>query len=263
MRTNFGEITPAQKLMWERAEKRLEEDFGKNSFIGRILKQQKEETMEARQRAEREAIDQFFKDLIKIIEGGVARSKVKEAEAEKEKVEGTRVFVKFSDMIKDTLKVPIPSPKTEAMKLADNRNRLHCMVDAGLLDISIETGPVSECDGSSIGMFQSHSFATPEESGCTWNPVPDPGPELTHTVRCSGLSFGEAIQLLKQGACVAREGWNGKGLWLELQVPDANSKMTLPYIFICYPSNAKNTPGARVPWLASQTDMLADDWMVV
>jgi hypothetical protein len=74
------------------------------------------------------------------------------------------------------------------------------------------------------------------------------------------LNFGEALQLLKDGMKVARRGWNGKGLWLELQVPDAHSKMTLPYIFMSYPADAQNTPGARVPWLASQTDMLGDDW---
>lgn len=74
------------------------------------------------------------------------------------------------------------------------------------------------------------------------------------------LTFGEALQLLKDGKKVARRGWNGKGLWLELQTPDAHSKMTLPYLYLNYPDDAQNTPSARVPWLASQTDMLADDW---
>ena len=74
------------------------------------------------------------------------------------------------------------------------------------------------------------------------------------------LTFGEALQLLKDGKKVARRGWNGKGLWLELQTPDAHSKMTLPYLYLNYPDDAQNTPGARVPWLASQTDVLAEDW---
>lgn len=77
------------------------------------------------------------------------------------------------------------------------------------------------------------------------------------------MNFGDAIAALKAGKKVARTGWNGKGLWLELQCPDAHSKMTLPYIYINYPSDAIHTPGARVPWLASQTDVLADDWEVV
>lgn len=71
------------------------------------------------------------------------------------------------------------------------------------------------------------------------------------------MDFGEAIRSLKAGNKVSRAGWNGKGMWLELQVPDANSKMSLPYIFM------KTACDNRVPWLASQTDMLAADWSVV
>lgn len=77
------------------------------------------------------------------------------------------------------------------------------------------------------------------------------------------FSFGQAIAYLKSGKSVQRTGWNGKGLWLTLQRPDTNSKMTLPYIYMSYPPDAQNTPGARVPWLASQTDVLAEDWIEV
>lgn len=77
------------------------------------------------------------------------------------------------------------------------------------------------------------------------------------------MDFGDALRALKAGEKVARSGWNGKGLWLELQRPDAHSKMTLPYVFLNYPADAQNTPGARVPWSASQTDMLAGDWEIV
>lgn len=77
------------------------------------------------------------------------------------------------------------------------------------------------------------------------------------------MKFGAALEALELGMRVVRDGWNGKGMWLELQRPDANSKMTLPYIYINYPDDAKTTPGARVPWLASQTDMLSSDWMTV
>jgi len=77
------------------------------------------------------------------------------------------------------------------------------------------------------------------------------------------VTFSEALEALKAGKKISRSGWNGKGLWLELQVPDAHSKMTLPYVFMSYPADAQNTPGARVPWLASQTDLLADDWNIL
>lgn len=76
--------------------------------------------------------------------------------------------------------------------------------------------------------------------------------------------IGWAIKQMRNGAKVQRAGWNGKGMWLLLQVPDAHSKMTLPYIFIEYPAGHPAYPdGCRVPWLASQTDILADDWSVV
>ena len=68
--------------------------------------------------------------------------------------------------------------------------------------------------------------------------------------------FGWAIRQLKQGSRMCRSGWNGKGMYLELQVPDAGSKMTLPYIFM------RTVQGDNVPWLASQTDMLCTDWML-
>jgi Protein of unknown function (DUF2829) len=75
------------------------------------------------------------------------------------------------------------------------------------------------------------------------------------------MNFGWALNELKSGGIVCRRGWNGKGMWLRLQVPDEHSKMTLPYIYIEYPATSAAYPGgSRVPWLASQTDMLAEDW---
>lgn len=77
------------------------------------------------------------------------------------------------------------------------------------------------------------------------------------------MDFGTALDQLKLGNKVARKGWNGKGLWLELQRPDAHSKMTLPYIYLNYPKCDTYPEGARVPWLASQTDMLCNDWITI
>lgn len=68
------------------------------------------------------------------------------------------------------------------------------------------------------------------------------------------LDFGKAIAALRKGHRVARAGWNGKNMHLALQVPDQHSKMTLPYIFMF------TAQADLVPWLASQTDMLATDW---
>lgn len=71
------------------------------------------------------------------------------------------------------------------------------------------------------------------------------------------MDFGSAITALKMDKRVSREGWNGKGMWLGLQVPDAHSKMSRPYIYM------KTADDKLVPWVASQTDVLAEDWRVV
>jgi len=73
----------------------------------------------------------------------------------------------------------------------------------------------------------------------------------------SYLDFGSALQVLRHSGKVAREGWNGKGMWIKLQLPDAHSKMSLPYIYM------KTADNKLVPWLASQTDLLATDWVEV
>ena len=70
------------------------------------------------------------------------------------------------------------------------------------------------------------------------------------------MDFGKALEALKAGKKVAREGWNGKEMWLGLQRPDEHSKMSLPYIYM------RTACGNLVPWLASQTDMLSEDWQI-
>ena len=77
----------------------------------------------------------------------------------------------------------------------------------------------------------------------------------------TGLTFGLAIEAMKLGKRLTRSGWNGAGLWLEF-IP--TNGVDLQFIRMSYPVNSRAYPkGARVPWLASQTDMLAEDWMVV
>lgn len=85
------------------------------------------------------------------------------------------------------------------------------------------------------------------------------------------MNFGQALEILKAGKTldcsgrVARSGWNGRGIFIELQRPDARSKMTHPYIYINttgLQTDNPDAPKSLVPWLASQTDMLAEDWAV-
>lgn len=68
------------------------------------------------------------------------------------------------------------------------------------------------------------------------------------------FDIGRAVKEMRDGKRVRRTGWNGKGMWLALQTPDANSKMSLPYVYM------STAQGNLVPWLCSQTDLLATDW---
>lgn len=71
------------------------------------------------------------------------------------------------------------------------------------------------------------------------------------------FDFETALKHLKSGLRVARTGWNGKNMYIELQLPDSGSKMTLPYIYMY------TATGDLVPWLASQSDLLCEDWVLV
>jgi hypothetical protein len=72
-----------------------------------------------------------------------------------------------------------------------------------------------------------------------------------------GLTIGAAVAALKAGRRVTRSGWNGRGMWLSLFTPDRDSDMTVPYVFM------STAAGELVPWLCSQSDLLAEDWTVV
>lgn len=73
----------------------------------------------------------------------------------------------------------------------------------------------------------------------------------------NNITFGLVIEALKSGKVASRHGWNGKGMYITLQIPDENSKMQLPYIYM------STVNGELVPWVASHTDMLADDWFLL
>jgi hypothetical protein len=96
---------------------------------------------------------------------------------------------------------------------------------------------------------------------------------------CEGMTFGQAIESLKAGQKVARKGWNGKGMWLVL-VPgtkDVALRAGTPYekalgdvppIEILahidmWTTNAHGRRAMLPGWLASQTDMLSEDWEIM
>ena len=80
------------------------------------------------------------------------------------------------------------------------------------------------------------------------------------------FDFSAALKILRSGGRVHRAGWNGagKGMWVGLHDPSVTTSktrhvqtMTLPFLYL----RTAGDVGHLVPWLASQTDLLADDWM--
>lgn len=76
-------------------------------------------------------------------------------------------------------------------------------------------------------------------------------------------NFSDALHMLKDGMAVSRKGWNGKSMYLRVQRTDYTSKMTLPYIYIVTPSRTHISGLDRCPWIASQTDLMSEDWVIV
>lgn len=95
------------------------------------------------------------------------------------------------------------------------------------------------------------------------------------------MNFGQAIEALKEGKRVARAGWNGKGMWLVLvpATPNCQFREGTPYHAALNPQKEAVQQGTvtinahidmytasgemQPGWLASQTDMLSDDWGIV
>jgi Protein of unknown function (DUF2829) len=87
---------------------------------------------------------------------------------------------------------------------------------------------------------------------------------------CDGLTFGLAVEALKLGYKVSRAGWNGKGMWLAfVGGTEANGRNAYAIGLLPTPEflspwiGIKNANNHFVPWVASQTDVLADDWAII
>ena len=88
----------------------------------------------------------------------------------------------------------------------------------------------------------------------------------------SESDYSWALHQLKQGKKVQRSGWNGKGMFIFL-VPGSTFKVNRAPLLGIYPEGTsidyhahidmKTADNMVVPWLCSQTDMLADDWSLV
>lgn len=107
----------------------------------------------------------------------------------------------------------------------------------------------------------------------SWSPL-EAFEEAYHCID-DGLTFGEAIQLMKKGAKIARKGWNGKGMFVVYQkgYPDGipcNKQTAEAFgykegeLFKCRPyMQMRCADGTHQIWVASQSDILTEDWYVV
>jgi len=94
--------------------------------------------------------------------------------------------------------------------------------------------------------------------------------DLSMSGKC--MNFGQAVHYIKEGYKVAREGWNGKSMFIFL-VPGSTFKVNRPPLLGIYKEGTeisyhahidmKTATGEIVPWLASQSDMLSEDWSIV
>ena len=86
------------------------------------------------------------------------------------------------------------------------------------------------------------------------------------------MNFGHAIEAMKEGRLVSRAGWNGKGMFVFL-VPGSTFNVNRAPLLGIFPEGTeinyrphidmRDAEGKIVPWLASQTDMLAEDWDII
>lgn len=86
------------------------------------------------------------------------------------------------------------------------------------------------------------------------------------------MDFGSALTALKFGGRVARAGWNGRSMFLFL-VPGSTFRVSRPPLLGIYPEghlvdyrphiDMKTANNEVVPWVASQSDLLEDDWVTV
>lgn len=84
------------------------------------------------------------------------------------------------------------------------------------------------------------------------------------------MNFSEALERVKRGERVTRDGWNGKGQFIFL-VPGSRFEVNRPPLLGIYPEGTpinyrghidiRTADGSIVPWVASQTDILAEDWL--
>ena len=157
-------------------------------------------------------------------------------------------FIDALELLKQGKKIKLPSWSGYWVK-EDDTVKMYCK-DGRVLDIR-----------ESADVFYTLSNIASED----WKLAEDEEIHLdVHT-----FTFGEAIRRLKVGQKVSRKGWNGKGQYIQLAT-GISYKLGAGKIVNCTHEDIGNkaiafigTSGVQMGWLASQADMLAEDWIVV
>ena len=157
-------------------------------------------------------------------------------------------FIDALELLKQGKKIKLPSWSGYWVK-EDDTVKMYCK-DGRVLDIR-----------ESEDVFYTLSNIASED----WKLAEDEEIHLdVHT-----FTFGEAIRRLKVGQKVSRKGWNGKGQYIQLAT-GISYKLGAGKIVNCTHEDIGNkalafvgTSGVQMGWLASQADMLAEDWVVV
>ena len=159
-------------------------------------------------------------------------------------------FEKALKIMKDGGKVKLPSWRGFWKWDSEKESIIMHTKDVEELDIR-ETQVVEY----TLGNILSDEWIVADENNC-----PELGGEAT-------FSFGEAIKYLKRGMKVARKGWNGKKQYIQL-ASGISYKTADNQIVNCEHDAIGNkavafvgTSGIQMGWLASQADMLAEDWV--
>ena len=120
-----------------------------------------------------------------------------------------------------------------------------------------------------------YSYAPLHDGEFPWNQYPEHKPKEDQPMNPNNLNFGEALQKLKDGQKLAREGWNGKGMFVVYQkgYPDGipcNKQTAQAWglqegdLFKCDPYlQIRTASGSHAMWVPSISDILAADWKVV
>jgi hypothetical protein len=135
--------------------------------------------------------------------------------------------------------------------------------------------PGDDQDGYCVGYFDSMDKTDEEPNYYSWSPKAQFEESYRKT---TGLNFGIALELMKNGFKVARQGWNGKGLWIVIsqgyknletdkvwnkdnkKVAELNGGKIdiLPYISMKTVDNS-----IMIGWTPNQLDLLSEDWVIV